>query len=80
VNTRTHKVAKSTELEELIVNFVSYDTDHIDNDASNNSSIVACVFVVMGTFLPSRCLATIAEYTLMEGIYKVRRLRWAKVP
>jgi hypothetical protein len=32
---------------------------HIENDASNNSSIVACVFVIAVTFLPSRCLATI---------------------
>jgi hypothetical protein len=28
------------------------------NDASNNSSIVACVFVTAVTFLPIRCLAT----------------------
>jgi hypothetical protein len=30
---------------------------------NNNSSIVACVFVAVATFLPSRCLATIGEYT-----------------
>jgi hypothetical protein len=35
-----------------------YDTGHIQNDASNNSSIVASVFVTAVTFLPSRCLAT----------------------
>jgi hypothetical protein len=29
--------------EELIAYFPLYDTGHIENDASNNSSIVACV-------------------------------------
>jgi hypothetical protein len=37
--------------------------DRIENDASNISSIVACVFVAAVTFLPSRCLATIGGYT-----------------
>jgi hypothetical protein len=46
--------------EELIACFPSYDTGHIENRASNNSSIVACVFVTTVTFLPSRYLATIA--------------------
>jgi hypothetical protein len=32
-------------------------------DSSNNSSTVACVFVAAVTFLQSRCLATIGEYT-----------------
>jgi hypothetical protein len=32
--------------------------DSIENDASNNSCIVACVFVASVTFLPSRSLAT----------------------
>jgi hypothetical protein len=32
---------------------------HIENDASNNSFIVACTFDTAVTFLPSRCLATI---------------------
>jgi hypothetical protein len=45
--------------EELIAYFPWYDTGHIENNASNNSSIVACVFVTAVTFLPSRCLATI---------------------
>jgi hypothetical protein len=61
--------------EELIAYFPWYDTGHIKNDASNNSSIVACVFVTavkflpsrclakIGRFLPSRCLATIGGYT-----------------
>jgi hypothetical protein len=45
--------------EELITYFPWYDTSHIENDASNNSSIVACVLVTAVTLLPSRCLATI---------------------
>jgi hypothetical protein len=44
---------------ELIAYFHCYDTGHIENDGSNNSSIVACVFVTAVTLLPSRCLATI---------------------
>jgi hypothetical protein len=39
------------------------DTGHIENDASNNSSIFACVFVTAVTFLPSCSLATIGGYT-----------------
>jgi hypothetical protein len=31
--------------EELITYFPWYDTDLIENDVSNNSSVVACVFV-----------------------------------
>jgi hypothetical protein len=34
-------------------------TDRREIDASNISSIVACVFVAASTCLPSRCLATI---------------------
>jgi hypothetical protein len=48
--------------EELISSFPSYDTGHIENDASNNSSGVACVFVTAVTFLPSHCLATIGRF------------------
>jgi hypothetical protein len=48
--------------EELIAYFPWYDTDRIENDVSNNSSIVACVFVIAVTFLPGRCLATIGGY------------------
>jgi hypothetical protein len=71
--------------EELIAYFPSYDTGHTENDASNNSSIVAYVFVTTVThlpscclatirgFLPSRCLATIGGYTyrhrMMGGIF-----------
>jgi intracellular sulfur oxidation DsrE/DsrF family protein len=36
--------------EELIAYFLSKDKNHIENDASNNSSIVACVFVAAVTF------------------------------
>jgi hypothetical protein len=35
---------------------------HKENDASINSSIVACVPVATVTFLPSRCLATIEGF------------------
>jgi hypothetical protein len=48
--------------EKRIAYFPWYDTGHIENDASNNSSIVACVFVTAVTFLPSRCLATTRGY------------------
>jgi hypothetical protein len=43
--------------EELFTYFPWYDTGHIENDATKNSSTVACVFVTAVTFLPSRCLA-----------------------
>jgi hypothetical protein len=36
--------------------------DHIENDATINSFIVACVFVAAVIFLPSRFLATIEEF------------------
>jgi hypothetical protein len=45
--------------EELIAYVPWYDTDRIENDASNNSSIVSCVFIATVTFLPIRCLATL---------------------
>jgi hypothetical protein len=48
--------------EELIVYFPSSDTGHIKNDESSNSSIVACVFVTVVTFLTSRCLATTEHF------------------
>jgi hypothetical protein len=47
--------------EELIAYFPWYDTGHIKNEESNNSSIVACVFVTAVTLLQSRCLAMIRE-------------------
>jgi hypothetical protein len=49
-------------LEERIDYFPRYDTGHIENDALNNSSVVACVFVTAVTFLPNRCLATIRAF------------------
>jgi hypothetical protein len=49
--------------EELVAYFHWYAAGHIENDASNNFSIVACVFVTAVTSLPSRCLATIGGYT-----------------
>jgi hypothetical protein len=55
--------------EELIAHFPRYYTGHIENDASNNFSIVSCVFVTAVTFLPSRCLATIG------GIHTHRQQR-----
>jgi hypothetical protein len=48
--------------EEQIAYFPWSDKGHIKNDASNNSSIVACVFVTAVTFPPSRCLETIGGY------------------
>jgi hypothetical protein len=50
---------KQEVLGRVIAYFSLYDTGHIENDAPNNSSIVACVFVTAVTILPSRCLATI---------------------
>jgi hypothetical protein len=35
--------------------------DRIENDASNNYSTFACVFVAAVTFSLSRCLATIGD-------------------
>jgi hypothetical protein len=57
--------------------FLSYYTDRIENDAPNNYSTVACVFITAVAFLPSRCLATMAgihiqTHRLMRGIYEVR--------
>jgi hypothetical protein len=47
--------------EELIAYFPLRGQDRIENDVSN--SIVACVSFAVVTFLPSRCQATIGEYT-----------------
>jgi hypothetical protein len=55
--TKFYKINKKL-WEELIAYFPWYHAGHIENDASNNSSIVACVFVTAVTFLPSRCPAT----------------------
>jgi hypothetical protein len=79
-------------LEELIAYFPRYDTGHVENDASNNSSIAACVFVTAVTFLPSRSLATIGKFltrsclstyrdtqTNRRGVL-IKPLKWAQVP
>jgi hypothetical protein len=54
--------------------FLLYDMDRTENDASDNSSIVASVFVAAVTFLLSRCLSTIGEHIqthrLVGGIMK----------
>jgi hypothetical protein len=50
--------------EELVAYFPWCDKGHIENHASNNSSIVACVFVTAVTFLRSRCVATISGFLL----------------
>jgi hypothetical protein len=54
-----HKITHNEKFwEELIAYFPWCDTVHIEDDASNNCSIVACVFITAMTFLPSLCLAT----------------------
>jgi hypothetical protein len=50
--------------EELIAYYPLIRHGPIENDASNSSSIGACVSVAAVTFLPSRCLGTIGGYTL----------------
>jgi hypothetical protein len=47
--------------EELIVYFHRHDKDRVENHSSNITSIVACVFIAVVTFLPSRCLAAIGD-------------------
>jgi hypothetical protein len=56
--------------EGLIAYFPSYDTGHIENDASHNSSIVTCAFVTSVTFLPS--LATIGGFLPSRCLAKIR--------
>jgi hypothetical protein len=54
--------------------FLWCDTDRIENDASNNST-VGSVLVAVVTCLLSRCLATIGDThtdRLMGGVYEVR--------
>jgi hypothetical protein len=43
--------------------FLLYDMDRTENVASNNYSIVSCVFLAAGTCLSSSCLATIGRDT-----------------
>jgi hypothetical protein len=49
--------------EEQIAYFPWYDTDRIENDASNNDSIVACVFVATVKFLTEPLPSNEREYT-----------------
>jgi hypothetical protein len=58
--------------EELIAYFPWYDTGHIENDASNNSYIVSCVFVTTVMFLLSRCLATIGGFLQSRCLTTIR--------
>jgi branched-subunit amino acid transport protein len=51
--------------------------DHIENDASNSSSVVACIFVAAATFLLSRCLATIRGYTYRYTDWWERFMKYA---
>jgi hypothetical protein len=60
--------------EELIACFPWYDTGHVENDASNSSYIVACIFVTAVTFLLSRCLATIGEFLPNRCLATIRGL------
>jgi hypothetical protein len=61
---------------EIIAYLPWYDMDRIENEASNNHSIVACAFVAAVTTLPSCYLPTIGvhieTYRAMIGIYEVR--------
>jgi hypothetical protein len=45
---------------------------NIENDSSNNYSIVACVFVTTVTFLPSHCLATIGGFLPSRCLVPIR--------
>jgi hypothetical protein len=58
--------------EELIAYFPLYKTGHIENDTSNNSSIVVCLFVTVVTFLQSHCLATIGRFLPSCCLAKIR--------
>jgi hypothetical protein len=63
--------------EEKIVYFLWYDTDRIENNASNNSFSLECVCLAAVIILPSRFLATIGgirvqTHRLMREIYEVR--------
>jgi hypothetical protein len=62
--------------------FLWYDMDRIENDAINNSSIVASM-VVAALNLLSCCLATIGGYTYTQTDGRdlwSTPLRWAQVP
>jgi hypothetical protein len=69
---RWKDIIKKKFWKELIAYFPWYDTGHIENDASNNSSIVACVFVTAVKFLPTRCLAKIRGFLPRRCIGTIR--------
>jgi hypothetical protein len=58
--------------------FFWYDTDHIENKASDNSYIVVCVFITVGMWLLAQYLAMIG------GIHKCTKThktaRWSNKP
>lgn len=56
-NNNTNTITRSSGKNESPT-FLGYDMDHIQNDASSNSSVAPCVFIGAVTFLPMRCLAT----------------------
>jgi hypothetical protein len=62
----------------LSATFLRYDTDRIENNASNISSILACVFLtavdVFTESLPSNDRGTqVQTHRLIGGVYEVRR-------
>jgi hypothetical protein len=67
-------VQKKKFWEELIAYFPSYDTDHIENDASNNSSILACAFITAVTFVLNRCVVTIGGFLPTRCLETIRGL------
>jgi hypothetical protein len=50
---------------------IRYDTDRIENKASNSSSNAVCVFVPAGTCSPNRCLVTAISYVFAIPAYYV---------
>jgi hypothetical protein len=65
--------------EELFSYFPSYDTERLEHDAPNNSSIVMCVFVATGTcLLPSNDTRTDTQIDRRD--LRSMPLRWAQVP
>jgi hypothetical protein len=87
-NSSTYKchIPQNTKYDETIIfwknespSFLWHDSDSIENDASNNSSTVGCVFVAAVMFAQSRCPATIGAIhtdTKTLGSDEVRRWDW----
>jgi hypothetical protein len=62
--------------------FPSYDLERIENDASNNFYIFACVFIAAVMFIPNHCLVITGGYTYRQTDGRDSRsmpLRWAQV-